>query len=514
MKIINRIIRVSALFAVLTSPAVSEPDPDFHIYLMVGQSNMEGAATIEEQDRVTNPRVMVLQDEDCPRLGAAYGQWRIAAPPLIRCLSYLGLGPGDTFGKVMAENSGAEVTVGLVGAAHGGQKIEYFLKDCDSYNACTPTYGSTPNNFHGGYEWLLDLARRAQQRGVIKGIIFHQGESNTGDTAWPGRVKQLVTDVRNDLGTGDIPFIAGELPYSGCCASHNTLVRQLPSVISNAHVVTAEGLGVHDAYHWDSAGVREMGRRYANKMLGLVDTSSSDSNEDDGEPIDEADDPVEEVDNTILVRLRGIVGDEAVNLQVGGVTVRAWTASTEMTDYTVQTNASGEIRVAFTNDNGGRDVQVDYIIVNGVVRQAEDQEDNTGVWGNSTCGGGSYSEWLHCNGSIGFDTVNTYDVNTSQDIVDEVQVDSGSAGISAAIEISNDWNAGYCATLVITNDSGSAATWQVEIPIEGRVNALWNGEWSQTESILNVSGIESNAILQSGQTDRSIGFCAIRDSGN
>jgi hypothetical protein len=513
----NYLLSVAILFVALSTPAVSEPDRNFHIYLMIGQSNMEGAATIEEQDRVTNPRVMVLQDEDCPRLGAVYGQWRVASPPLIRCLSYLGLGPGDTFGKVMAENSASEVTVGLVGAAHGGQKIEYFLKDCDSYNACTPSYGTTPNSFHGGYEWLLDLARKAQQRGVIKGIIFHQGESNTGDQAWPGRVKQLVTDIRNDLGTGAIPFIAGELPYAGCCASHNTLVRQLPSVISNAHVVTAEGLGVHDEYHWDSAGVREMGRRYANKMLGLVDTSSSDSNEvadDTGEEVDDSDeetgDTVADAENTILVRLRGVVGDEAVNLQVGGVTVRAWTASTEMVDYTVSTNASGEIRVAFTNDNGERDVQVDYIIVNGLVRQAEDQEDNTGAWGNSACGGGSFSEWLHCNGSIGFASVNADDDNALTDSTDEESPASGSTGIDAAIEITHNWGTGYCARLVVTNDSSSPVTWQVELPIEGRVSTLWGGEWSQTESILNVSGIGSSATLQPGQTDRSIGFCAIR----
>ena len=72
-----------------------------------------------------------------------------------------------------------------------------------------------------------------------------------------------------------------------------------------------------------------------------------------------------------------------------------------MADYNVDTNASGELRVAFTNDSGDRDVQVDYVIVNGVVYQAEDQQDNTGAYDGS-CGGGSYSEMLHCDGSIGF----------------------------------------------------------------------------------------------------------------
>lgn len=106
--------------------------------------------------------------------------------------------------------------------------------------------------------------------------------------------------------------------------------------------------------------------------------------------------------HTIVVRLSGVVGDESVNLQVGGTTVKSWTATNTMTDYTIHTDATGDIRVGFTNDGGNRDVQVDYIVVNGAVRQAEDQYDNSGAWGNGTCGGGTFSEWLNCNGSIGF----------------------------------------------------------------------------------------------------------------
>jgi hypothetical protein len=113
-------------------------------------------------------------------------------------------------------------------------------------------------------------------------------------------------------------------------------------------------------------------------------------------PIDEGD------SNKIEVRMRGVVGDESVSLLVDGNTLKTWTLGTSMTNYSHVTDASGEIRVAFTNDNGKRDVQVDYIIVNGERRQAEEQNDNSGAWSNGTCGGGSYSEWLHCNGSIGF----------------------------------------------------------------------------------------------------------------
>jgi endo-1,4-beta-xylanase len=46
---------------------------------------------------------------------------------------------------------------------------------------------------------------------------------------------------------------------------------------------------------------------------------------------------------------------------------------------------------------------VDYIIAGGVTKQAENQSYNTGVYQNGACGGGNgHSEWLNCNGAIGF----------------------------------------------------------------------------------------------------------------
>jgi hypothetical protein len=70
----------------------------------------------------------------------------------------------------------------------------------------------------------------------------------------------------------------------------------------------------------------------------------------------------------------------------------------------VSDGSSGAVNVQFTNDASGRNVQVDYAVVNGSTRQAESQATNTGVLQNGKCGG-SYSEWLHCNGYIGFGNI-------------------------------------------------------------------------------------------------------------
>ncbi len=102
---------------------------------------------------------------------------------------------------------------------------------------------------------------------------------------------------------------------------------------------------------------------------------------------------------TIVVRARGTNGDETIDLRVDGNTVATWTLTTTLTDYTA--SGSGAVEVHFTNDGSSRDVQVDYVTINGTTYQSEDQATNTGVWQNNTCGG-SNSEWLNCNGYISY----------------------------------------------------------------------------------------------------------------
>jgi hypothetical protein len=108
--------------------------------------------------------------------------------------------------------------------------------------------------------------------------------------------------------------------------------------------------------------------------------------------------------STIVVRARGTNGSESIQLQVNNTTIATWTLTTSMSNYTATTSLTGGINVRFTNDATNRDVQVDYIQVNGSTRQAESQTTNTGVYQNGSCGG-SNSEWMHCNGYIGFGNV-------------------------------------------------------------------------------------------------------------
>ncbi|MBN2532163.1 MAG: hypothetical protein JXB88_04695 [Spirochaetales bacterium] len=108
-------------------------------------------------------------------------------------------------------------------------------------------------------------------------------------------------------------------------------------------------------------------------------------------------------EDNITVRARGTKGGEILELHVDGSIVGTWTMSTSYQDFTASATG-GTIEVHFTNDDeleNGMDIQVDYIIYDGVTYQAEDQEENTGVYIDGGCGG-SYSDMLQCNGYIRF----------------------------------------------------------------------------------------------------------------
>lgn len=233
-------------------------EPTFHVFLLLGQSNMAGYAKAQAADKVKDERIRVLGFDNCAATGREENKWDVAVPPLHECWNGA-VGPGDHFAKTLIEKLPPQDTIGLVPCAVSGEKIETFQK----------VGGSK-------YQWIIDRAKLAQQAGgVIKGFLFHQGESNCTDMSWPQKVKTLVTDLRNDLGVGEVPFLAGELPYSGNCSGHNPLVNELPQLIPNAHVVSAMGLAVDPAdtqwnLHFDHDSTVTLGKRYATKMIEVL----------------------------------------------------------------------------------------------------------------------------------------------------------------------------------------------------------------------------------------------------
>jgi len=238
---------------------------------------MEGNAKFELQDTVGNSRFQVMESVDCAGLGRTKGQWYTAVPPLCRCST--GLTPSDYFGKTMVKNLPANIRVGVINVAVGGCKIELFDKDlCKDYVTTAPSWMLNMIKEYDGspYDRMVEIARQAQKDGVIKGILLHQGESNTGDTTWTNKVKHvydnLITDLKLDKDS--VPLLAGELvsaAQGGKCASMNAIINKLPQTIPNSYIISSEGrTAIKDGLHFDAAGYRELGARYATRMLSLL----------------------------------------------------------------------------------------------------------------------------------------------------------------------------------------------------------------------------------------------------
>lgn len=265
------------LATILMALSAGAQDKNFHIFLCFGQSNMEGNARIEAQDSVgISERFLNLSAVNFSDKSRKMGQWYKAVPPL--CRENTGLTPVDYFGRTLLEYLPENHKVGVVHVAIGGISIDGFLPDrIDEYAKTAPDWMVPMLAAYDGhpYDRLVAMAKKAQKKGVISGILLHQGETNTGDPEWPCNVKTVYENLLRDLKlkAEDVPLLVGEVVAAdrgGVCAAHNAVIDTIGRVIPTAHVIPADGLTQNfDFLHFNAAGYREFGKRYAAEMLRI-----------------------------------------------------------------------------------------------------------------------------------------------------------------------------------------------------------------------------------------------------
>lgn len=229
----------------------------FHLYLLIGQSNMAGRGALDPEHAVSRQRLLKFS-----RLNA----WAPGVDPLHTDKpAAAGVGLGTSFAREMAD-ADKSITVGVIPCAVGGTPLQRWQKGGDLY------------------EQALVRARLAMKDGTLKGILWHQGEGDSGkkETAqsYNARLSQMVADLRADLGAGEVPFVAGKLgdflaPTTKEGAPSfwplvNEQIAALPTTAPNTAVVESAGLKHKgDGVHFDTPSLREFGRRYAEAMKRL-----------------------------------------------------------------------------------------------------------------------------------------------------------------------------------------------------------------------------------------------------
>ena len=229
--------------------------PTFHIFMLMGQSNMAGVANKEASDNNTDERLKVWGGCNQPA-----GQWNTANPPLNDCPGEKGwnlstsVDPGIWFGKTLLESLPEGDTIGLVGTAESGESITTFIA--------------------GGshHQMILNKIAAVKDAGRFAGVIFHQGESDCNSGSWPGQVVQLYNEVKEAWGVDyDVPFILGEIPAGNAgCFSHNDKVHQAADQLPVGAWISQEGTAIMDQYHFDHPSVVLMGTRYGEKMIEML----------------------------------------------------------------------------------------------------------------------------------------------------------------------------------------------------------------------------------------------------
>ncbi|MBN2128998.1 MAG: sialate O-acetylesterase [Sedimentisphaerales bacterium] len=247
-----------------------------HLYLLAGQSNMAGRGVVAEQDKTIHPRVFTLDREN---------RWVPAREPLhFDKPAYVGVGPGLAFGKALAE-ADPNTTIGLIPCAAGGSPITAWKQE--GYHAQTKSHP---------YDDAVKRCRIARRRGVLKGVLWHQGESDSNPQDGPlyaQRLTDLIANLRRDLQSPDLLFVAGTPADAFIARKPETAlvtdaIKTVAKADENVFWVSARGLKCKsDQVHFNAEAARELGRRYAEAVLkkknidrdsrpgGSADTDSS-----------------------------------------------------------------------------------------------------------------------------------------------------------------------------------------------------------------------------------------------
>ncbi|WP_428655921.1 sialate O-acetylesterase [Runella sp.] len=231
-------------------------NPDFkgkklHLYLLVGQSNMAGRGTVEESDRTPNPRIWMLNKEN---------QWVPAISPMHFDKPVAGVGPGLEFARVMAE-ADTTVIIGLIPAAAGGSPIDSWQPG--GYHDQTKSHP---------YDDAIRRAKVALSSGTLKGILWHQGESDSKPElvgSYTQKLETLIGRFRKELSAPNAPFVVGTLgdfyvANNSDAKNINEQLRTIPKKVKRTACAEATGLtDKGDKTHFDTPSAREFGRRYA-----------------------------------------------------------------------------------------------------------------------------------------------------------------------------------------------------------------------------------------------------------
>jgi hypothetical protein len=228
---------------------------NLYVYLLAGQSNMAGRGTVQPADTLPNARIWTLNQH--MQIVQAKEPLHFYEP------SRTGLGSGLAFARSILSSLPDSARILLIPTAVGGSSIQQWLADS--------TYRDVAllSNFTKRVQYAIKI-------GSIKALLWHQGESNantkTDIKQHSQRLQLLAEKFRHIAQTPNMPILVGELgsfsesPKSW--AAINKQLRKFARRDGHSTVIhTADLAHKGDRIHFDSAGQRSLGQRFATAYI-------------------------------------------------------------------------------------------------------------------------------------------------------------------------------------------------------------------------------------------------------
>jgi hypothetical protein len=238
---------------------------NFHIFILMGQSNMSGYGKLLPEDGIPVKDIFMM-----PTIGEGGHVWKTASHPLHNRLKSDRFGLGLPFAKEYLKTHPG-VKIGIIPVAWGGATIDQLNKGSETYNH------------------TITKALFAEQKGIIKGVLWHQGESDTVTkelaNLYEKKLHQLIKDIRLDLGILNLPFIVGNLAeFYGTGKDHNKpqrvkqinvvklALRALPLKVKKTGFVESTGCKSIDQHmvHFDRESYILLGTRYEEAYSQII----------------------------------------------------------------------------------------------------------------------------------------------------------------------------------------------------------------------------------------------------
>ena len=234
------------------------------VFVMAGQSNMAGRGLVEAQDTIPDKRILTLDKEN--KIVLAKEPLHLYEPTM------KGLDCGLSFAKTLLKKMPSNISILMVPTAIGGSSISQWLGD----------------SIHRNVQLLTNFTEKinaAKQYGTVKGIIWHQGESDTSpekSSLYEQRLKLLIMKFRGIAGNTALLFVAGLLPgfqiyradksiKNPGAITVNEAIKNIKEYDRNYSFISASQTQHRgDQLHFNSASLRLMGERYAEEMFRLL----------------------------------------------------------------------------------------------------------------------------------------------------------------------------------------------------------------------------------------------------